>query len=231
MILALDPFKGFEDLSGTYSVADVTVALVLSFVLAAAVGWVYRATHKGVSYSQSYVQTLVMLGMLTSLIMLIVGSNIARAFSLVGALSIVRFRNAVKETRDVGFLFLAMGIGMATGTRFYTLAVIATVVICGVVLLMTKFNWYALQVRSQVVRVQVPPDADYTGAIERVLRDRTSVADLVSIESIRGGALNELTYSVQLRKDATPTALMAALGEVNAGQRVTVLTGYDRSDL
>jgi uncharacterized membrane protein YhiD involved in acid resistance len=226
-----NPFEGFEDLSGTYTVADVTAALLLAFALTAVVGWVYRATHKGVSYSQSYVQTLVMLGMLTSLIMLVIGSNLARAFSLVGALSIVRFRNAVKETRDVGFLFLAMGIGMATGTRFYTLAVVATVVICGVVMVMTRFNWYALQVRSQVVKVQVPPDGDYTGPVERVLADATDVADLVSMETIRGGALVELTYSVQLKKSATPTALMAALGAVNAGQRVTVLTGFDRSDL
>ena len=230
-MLAFDPFKGFEDLSGTFSVADITLALLLAFVLTAIVGWVYRATHKGVSYSQSYVQTLVMLGMFTSLIMLVVGSNIARAFSLVGALSIVRFRNAVKETRDVGFLFLAMGVGMATGTRFYTLAIVATIVICGVVAIMTKFNWYALEVRSQVVTVQVPPDGDYVGPIDAVLRGTTSVADLVSMESIRGGALVELTYSVQLKKGTEPTALLSALQAVNAGQRVTVLTGYDRSDL
>lgn len=230
-MLAFNPFEGFEDLSGTYSVADVTLALVLAFVLAAIVGYVYRATHKGVSYSQSYVQTLVMLGMLTSLIMLIVGSNIARAFSLVGALSIVRFRNAVKETRDVGFLFFAMGIGMAVGTRFYSLAAIATVVICGAVLLMTKFNWYALQVSSQVVKVQVPSEGDFTNAIERVLLSKTTQSDLVSMESIRGGALTELTYAVQLKKATTPADLISSLGEVSPGSRVTVLTGYDRSDL
>lgn len=231
LFAAFDPFAGFEDLSGTYTVADVTAALLLAFALTAVVGWVYRATHKGVSYSQSYVQTLVMLGMLTSLIMLIVGSNLARAFSLVGALSIVRFRNAVKETRDVGFLFLAMGIGMATGTRFYTLALVATLSICGVTLIMTRFNWFALQVRSQIVKVQVPPDGDYTAPVERVLQGATQVADLVSMESIRGGALFELTYSVQLKKATTPAALIAALGEVNGGQRVTVLSGFDRSDL
>jgi uncharacterized membrane protein YhiD involved in acid resistance len=230
-MLAFNPFEGFEDLSGTYSVADVTLALVLAFVLAALVGWVYRSTHRGVSYSQSYVQTLVMLGMLTSLIMLIVGSNIARAFSLVGALSIVRFRNAVKETRDVGFLFLAMGVGMATGTRFYTLAAIATVVICGAVMVMVKFDWYALQVSSQVVKVQVPSEGDLTGTIERALLAKTSSADLVSMESIRGGALTELTYSVQLKKSVNPGELIATINEVSPGSRVTVLTGYDRSDL
>ena len=88
----------FEDLTGTFSVADVTLTLVVSFAVCAWIGWVYRATHHGVSYSKSFVQTLVVMGMCVSVVMLVVGSNIARAFSLVGALSIIRFRNALKET-------------------------------------------------------------------------------------------------------------------------------------
>ncbi|HET9667109.1 MAG TPA: DUF4956 domain-containing protein, partial [Desertimonas sp.] len=122
-----DIFGGFEDLSGTFNVLDVTLAMLIAFVGCAVIGLTYRTTHRGVSYSQSYVQTLVLMGMVIALIMLVVGSNIARAFSLVGALSIIRFRNAVKETRDVGFIFFAMAIGMAAGTRFFLLAVIATV--------------------------------------------------------------------------------------------------------
>ena len=111
---------GLTDLSGTFSIADVLLSLSLSLICSLVVAWVYRNTHKNISYSQSYVQTLIILGMLITLIMLIVGSNIARAFALVGALSVVRFRNAIKETRDVGFIFLVMGIGMACGTRFYS---------------------------------------------------------------------------------------------------------------
>ncbi|GAA0962068.1 hypothetical protein GCM10009558_080800 [Virgisporangium aurantiacum] len=151
-----------QDLSGTFSVGDIAISLTLSFVLSVMIGWVYRFTHRNISYSQSYVQTLVILGMLISLIMLVVGSNIARAFALVGALSVVRFRNAIKETRDVGFIFLVMGIGMAAGTRFYTLAIVASVAICLVILVMFRFNWFAANVQRQVVKVQVPPDGDYT---------------------------------------------------------------------
>jgi uncharacterized membrane protein YhiD involved in acid resistance len=224
------PFN-LQDLSGTFSVADIAVSLVLSFVLSAAIGWVYRSTHRNVSYSQSYVQTLVILGMLVSLIMLVVGSNLARAFALVGALSVVRFRNAIKETRDVGFIFLVMGIGMACGTRFYTLAAAATVAICLVILVMRRFDWFRLNVQRQVVKVQVPPDGDNTAAIEDVLLRFTAEFELVSMESIRGGALTELMYTVQLRKGATAPELIAALNERTSGQRVTVLTGYDQTDL
>ncbi|GII86918.1 DUF4956 domain-containing protein [Sphaerisporangium siamense] len=221
----------FQDLSGTFSVADIAIAMALSFVLSVIIGWVYRATHRNVSYSQSYVQTLVILGMLISLIMLVVGSNIARAFALVGALSVVRFRNAIKETRDVGFIFLVMGVGMAVGTRFYLLAVVAAVAISLIILVMHRFDWFALNVRRQVVKVQVPPDADYTAAIQDVLVRHTDEFELVSMESIRGGALVELMYTVKIKKGKEPADVIAALGERNHGQSVTVLTGYDQTDL
>ncbi|GAA1617048.1 DUF4956 domain-containing protein [Catellatospora bangladeshensis] len=220
-----------QDLTGTFSVTDIVMAMSLAFLLSAFIGWVYRATHRNVSYSQSYVQTLVILGMLVSLIMLVVGSNIARAFALVGALSVVRFRNAIKETRDVGFIFLVMGVGMAVGTRFYSLAVVATVAICLVIFVMFRFSWFQLSVQRQVVKVQVPPEGNYTAAINDALIAHTTEFELVSMESIRGGALTELMYTVRLKKGSEPGDLIAALSQLTAGQRVTVLTGYDQTDL
>ncbi|RNH97826.1 DUF4956 domain-containing protein [Micromonospora aurantiaca (nom. illeg.)] len=222
-----------QDLSGTFSIGDIAIALSLSlsFVLSAMIGWVYRFTHRNVSYSQSYVQTLVILGMLIALIMLVVGSNIARAFALVGALSVVRFRNAIKETRDVGFIFLVMGVGMAAGTRFYTLAIVAAVAISLIIVVMYRFNWFASSVQRQVVKVQVPPDGNYTASVQDVLIAHTSEFELVSMESIRGGALTELMYTVRLKKGHEPGDLINALGERTGGQRVTVLTGYDQTDL
>ncbi|MFD5092769.1 DUF4956 domain-containing protein [Amycolatopsis thailandensis] len=221
----------FEDLTGTFSVTDVAIALALSFVLSLLIAWVYRATHRNVSYSQSYVQTLVILGMLVAVIMLVVGSNIARAFALVGALSVVRFRNAIKETRDVGFIFLVMAVGMAVGTRFYTLGAVAAVAISLVIYLMFRFNWFQLNVRRQVVKVQVPADGDYTHVISDVLIRHTDEFELVSMESIRGGALTELMYTVKIKKGTEPGDLISALSERNSGQGVTVLTGYDQTDL
>ncbi|PTR25574.1 putative membrane protein YhiD involved in acid resistance [Rhodococcus sp. OK519] len=220
-----------QDLSGTFSTFDIVISLSLSFVLSAIIGWVYRLTHKNVSYSQSYVQTLVMVGMVISLIMLVVGSNIARAFALVGALSVVRFRNAIKETRDVGFIFLVMAIGMTTGTRFYVLAIAATVAICLVLVLMSRFNWFKLDVQRQVVKVQVPPEPGYTAVVEDILVQFAKEFELVSTESVRAGALTELYYTAQLKSGKKPAELIAALSEVNAGQRVTVLTGYDQTDI
>lgn len=221
----------FEDLTGTFTVLDVTLAVGLSFVLSAVIAAIYRATHRGVSYSQSFAQTLVLLGMVVSVVMLVVGSNLARAFTLGGALSIVRFRNAVKETRDVGFIFFVMVAGMAAGTRFYSLAAIATLVIGGVVFFMTRFDWFRLDLTSQIVKVQLPVDADPAAAFDGVFARMTSRSDLISAESISGGALAELVYSVQLKRATSPSDLVAELRRHNDANKVTILAAYDRGDL
>lgn len=220
-----------QDLSGTFSLFDVAMTLSLSFVLGSVIGWVYKRTHHNISYSQSYVQTLIIIGMVIAVIMLIVGSNIARAFALVGALSVVRFRNAIKETRDVGFIFLVMAIGMAVGTRFYVLAIAATAAILLAIFLMQRFNWFALDIQRQVVKVQVPPGSHYQQDVNDVLVRFTREFELVSVETVRSGALTELFYSVRLNPNVTAQTLSEALSEINSGQKVTILTGHDQTDL
>jgi hypothetical protein len=219
------------DLTGTFSMMDVALVVSLSCVLALGIAYVYRETHRNISYSQSFVQTLVIVCMVIAIIMLVIGSNIARAFALVGALSVVRFRNALKETRDVGFIFLVMAIGMATGTRFYTLAIVATVVICLVIVLMTRLNAFASNIQRQVVKVQVPPEGGFDKRVEDVLVSKTKSFDLVSTETVRNGALLELFYLVEMSKGLKPGDLVEALTAVNSGQRVTVLSGYDQTDI
>jgi uncharacterized membrane protein YhiD involved in acid resistance len=219
------------DLSGTFNTLDIVLVLSLSFVLSTIVGFVYRATHQNISYSQSYVQTLIVVCMVIAVLMLVVGSNIARAFALVGAFSVIRFRNALKETRDVGFIFLVMAIGMATGTRFYSLAIAATVSICVVILMMMKLNAFGSNIQRQVVKVQVPPDGDFDKLVEDELIKLTKSFDLVSTETIRNGALLELLYTVEPNPGIQARDLVMRLSDVNTGQRVTVLSGYDQTDL
>jgi len=224
-------FGDFEDLTSTFSILDITVGLVGAFLLTALVGLVYRITHRGVSYSQSYVQTLVLMGVVVALIMMIVGSNIARAFSLVGALSIIRFRNAVKETRDVGFIFWAMAIGMACGTKFYTLAAVATVLIALVVLVMDRFDWFRTPNTTQILRLQVPQDFSYEHAFDDVFVRYTDEADLIGIDSVRSGLLTELLYSIKLKTGASAQDLLRSIQELTGNLKVGLTTGYDRTSL
>lgn len=221
----------FQDLTGEFSVLDVVLAMLLSFVLSAFIGWIYKITHKGTSYTQSFVITLVMNGMVVALVMMIIGSNIARAFSLVGALSIIRFRNAVKETRDVGFIFFTMAVGMAVGTKFYLLAIVAAVVISLIMLLMTRFNWYAREMVSQILRVQVPNGLPFDSLFDNAFLKFTNASELISVDSVHSGMLTELTYSIGLKKPNQIQDFLSEIKNLNGNNKVTLIAGYNSTDL
>jgi hypothetical protein len=219
------------DLSTSITFFDITMALVLSFVLSVVVALVYRYTHKGVSYSQQYVQTLVLMGTVVSLIMLIIGSNIARAFALVGALSIIRFRNAVKETRDVGFIFLAMAIGMAVGTRFFLLATLATAILSLFIIMMSRFDMFAKTVSERILRIRFPIDRDFEEAFDDVFREYLDEYRVISLETVRAGVLQEVVYSVVLKRNATPKAFLEAIRTKNDNNKVTLVVGQQEIDV
>lgn len=220
-----------QGLTSEFTVLDVALVLTLSFALSAFIGWIYQITHRGTSYTQSFVFTLVLNGMVVALVMLIVGSDIARAFSLVGALSIIRFRNAVKETRDVGFIFFTMAIGMAMGTRFYLLGVIAAIFISLAILLMTRFNWFAREMSSQILRVQVPNDVPFNTLFDRVFVRYTSSSDLISADTVQNGMFTELTYSVGIKKSSQIEDFLTEIKNLNGNNQVTLITGYNGTDL
>jgi uncharacterized membrane protein YhiD involved in acid resistance len=207
------------------------IVLFLSFVLTMVVGFVYRYTHRGVSYSQSYVHTLVIMGTVVAVIMLIIGSNIARAFALVGALSIVRFRNAMKETRDIGFIFMAMAIGMAVGTRFYLLAVFSAVMLSAFVVVLYKFNFFAKEVRERILRIQLPVDRDHEALFEDPFRKFLDEQRIISVETVRAGVLQEVVYSVVLKKRVKPRELLEAVRALNDNQKVTLVLGQQEIDI
>lgn len=231
MAVDFESLFNIEDLSGTFTATDVVVGLVLGFILLAAIGWLYKRTHRGTSYTQSYVHTLIMMGLVVDVIMLIVGSNIARAFSLVGALSIIRFRNAVKETRDVGFIFFAMAIGMAMGTKFYLLAIIATGVIGALIFIMYEFDWFASPAMSQILKIQLDKDVDFEELFDKTFAKYTQSAELIGIDSVRSGTVTELVYSIILKKNANKHEFIQSIKSQNGNQKVFLITGYNTTDL
>lgn len=221
----------FQDLTGEFSVLDIVIVMALSFILSAFIGWIYKITHRGTSYTQSFVFTLVINGMVVALVMMIVGSNIARAFSLVGALSIIRFRNAVKETRDVGFIFFTMAIGMAIGTKFYLLAVAGAVVISLMILVMMRFDWYARDMASQILRVQVPNGMPFDTLFDAPFVKYTNTSELISVDTVHSGMLTELTYSIGLKKSNRVQEFLSEIRNLNGNNKVTLIAGYNSTDL
>jgi hypothetical protein len=152
----LDRFFGLTE-SGAFHIVDLFAGLVLATLLTLGLVQTYRATHRGATYSVAFLQALFILSVCTTLIMVVIGSNVARAFSLVGALSIVRFRTAIKDPRDVGFVFASLAVGMASGTGFYAAAVVFTAFLSILLLLLGRLNVGAVTSTDALVRVTFGP--------------------------------------------------------------------------
>lgn len=201
---------------------EVVLALLLCAALQVVICRIYRHTHKSTSYSQSYVQTLLLMGLVTTVIMIVIGSNIARAFSLVGALSIIRFRNAVKETRDVGFIFWVMATAMACGTRFYILAILATAMIAAIMMVSYLLDFGAgKMVTERLLIVQLPPGRDPEPTLESTLAELFQTWSVVSMETVRQGLYTQVTYSVRPKEAVGGAKVLEAIGKVNDNLKVS----------
>jgi len=214
-----------------FGIWETFAALLLSFALCLIAAYFYRQTHRGLSYSVSFVHAMIIMGVTVSVIMLIIGSNIARAFTLVGALSIIRFRNPVKDSRDVAFIFLTMAIGMAVGTGFYLTALIFTISISFIVYTLSRFQIGATTSREVLLKLLAPASLDYHTAFadtfSRHLRDHA----LLSVETVENGAVNELIYSVEFKPGVAEASLLGELRTATGGRKVALLTGQENIDV
>ena len=130
--------------SDIFSITLSPLQVILTLVIALAVGlfvfFIYKKTFGGVMYSRSFNLSLIMLTMVTSLMLMLINNNLALSMGMVGALSIIRFRTAVKDPIDTVFMFWAVGEGIAIGTKFYDIAVIAALIIGVIMVGLTVFK-------------------------------------------------------------------------------------------
>jgi len=130
MISFTDIIKGkFLEEFSAISVGEMLTAIALSFVLSIFIVYIYRITYSGVSFSRSFAGCLIMLSMVTTVVILVISSNVVLSLGMVGALSIVRFRTAVKEATDTAFLFWAIATGIICGAGYVTISILATLLL------------------------------------------------------------------------------------------------------
>lgn len=116
-----------SEFTGTISIGDMLLSLVTAFIIGLLIVWIYKKTYNGVVYSKNYALSIILLGMVTALIIRTINSNLALSLGMVGALSIVRFRTAVKEPTDTVFMFWAISAGIMSGAGLYIVAFISSV--------------------------------------------------------------------------------------------------------
>ena len=130
MITFADIIKGkFLEEFSAISMSDALIAIALSFALSLFIVFIYRATYAGVNYSRNFTGCLMMLSMVTTMVILVISSNMVLSLGMVGALSIVRFRTAVKEPTDTAFLFWAIATGIICGAGYITISILMTLLL------------------------------------------------------------------------------------------------------
>jgi uncharacterized membrane protein YhiD involved in acid resistance len=198
----------------------LAVRLTAAFVLGCVAAGVYRLTVRPQGPStNSFLATLVLLSVLIALVTMVIGGNMARAFSLVGALAIVRFRTVVEETRDTAFVMYAVVVGMAAGAGFVEAAVAATpLVFLGAWLFRPAKTAPVVGQGLLVLRLGAarPPDEQVRVVLERHLGG----GRLVGLSTARGGAALDVSYAVRLPAPEVAVALLSELSRIDGVQSV-----------
>ena len=187
----------FSNIELTYPLwQEVIINLFLAFALGLIGSWFYRWTHRGLSYSVSFVYTIILLAPITAFVMMVIGNSIARAFSLVGALSIIRFRTPLKDTRDTVFVFLSLGIGFATGTGAYILASLGTLAI-GIFALAIHITHVGESIKGDFfLRFRMMGSPDGVSVYSDVFNKHLKKNTLVNMTTTQQGNCLELAFSI-----------------------------------
>jgi uncharacterized membrane protein YhiD involved in acid resistance len=181
------------------SAGDILGNLLVALVCGLFIAWLYRRTSTAPGYPPSFLSSMVLLTLITAMVIMIIGNSLARAFGLVGAMSIIRFRTAVKETLDIVFIFFSLAAGLAAGAGAQAIALIGTPVIGGVLLLLTRVPLLAPQRKEYFLQFSYEAESDddppYISVLDRWCRRHR----LVSASAGRGEGPMQFSFYVQLR--------------------------------
>ncbi len=198
------------------------VSLLLTFGLVMVIAWTYGATYQGLSYLREFQHTLVLAGIVATIVLLAIGNEIARGVGLVGALTLIRFRSTLKDPRDLAFAFSSLGVGVASGARAYPAAVLGTAVF---VLAAFYVSWSSFGSRrpfDAVLRALVPADPDGQRPVLDLLQRHCAAFALVQLRAV-GESRQEHVYHLRLAEARDESALARALAGVTGVSEVQVL--------
>jgi uncharacterized membrane protein YhiD involved in acid resistance len=212
-----DTFHADADLHSSVLALRLAVALALG----CAVAGVYRLTHgRRGEPAAGLTATLVMLTVLIALVTLVIGNSVARAFSLVGALAIVRFRTVVEDTRDTAFVIFAVALGMAVGAGFLKVALVGLPFAATAAFLFRPPNIPAPGPSDFSLALRVGTGHDPEALVREPFGKHLERWRLVSMGTARQGAALDLTYAVRLRQEAAAAAFVAELNGLEGIQGV-----------
>jgi hypothetical protein len=185
--------------------------------------WVYYLTHSGLSYSKSYVQSLVLITVLVAMIMAVIGTNIITAFGLMGALAIIRFRNVVKDTRDIVFIFCALVVGMAAGSQRYAVAIVGTVVLSLIAVYLHLSGFGTHEPHNGFLRFTLRGHVGPKHPVTTILKRFCGSFTLISAQdSGFGSPTVEYAYQLMIRNVKKNELMLSELEEVKGIENISL---------
>jgi len=218
-----------QGLAFIYQPQDILFNLALAFLIGMIISVMYKITHKGLSYSQSFMLTIVFVTFVVSMVMMVIGNNLARAFALVGALSIIRFRTVVKDTKDTAFIFMALAGGMASGTSSYFLALAGTIVfsIIAFILHLTDYgSFYKSEFILRFRALNSNKEKNYSSTINSL----TSNSNLIHVEPSGDNLTTLLTFDISLKKGQTPESFSSEIADLDGVEEVRLVASKSDVD-
>lgn len=185
------------NVSSEITVFSAVLTMLVALFFGAVIAFTYYITQKE-AYQRSLAITLLMLPIILSVIIVFIGSNIARAFSLAGTLSIIRFRSAPGDPKDIGFIFFDIAAGLACGVGLFGYGIVFVLILCAVIIIAEKIHLFEKRAEYRMLKITIPEDLNYSGAFDDILNSYTKSYTLTKIKTTDLGSLFELVYKVSV---------------------------------
>lgn len=185
----------------SFTLVNALMVLATSIILGIIISLSYMHTNRKDRFGSNFSVTLVMLPVIIAIIILLVGNNVARAFSLAGAFSIIRFRSAPGDPKDIAYIFFTLAVGLTCGMGYLGYSVLFTFVLCSTMLILEKMKFGENKEKIMELKITVPEDLNFEGVFESILKKYTNSYNIERIRTRDFGALFEITYSINLKEN------------------------------
>ncbi|MCM1285455.1 MAG: DUF4956 domain-containing protein [Acetobacter sp.] len=210
--------------SATLDVRGVLTTLLSAAVIGLVISLVYLFTHKKEGYSQAFCVALILLAPIVGMVILVIGNNVATAFSLAGAFALVRFRSAPGDPKDIAFVFLSVTMGLTCGLGYWIWAALATVVLCVIILVLHFVNFGEKKGDNYVLKITVPETLNYVGAFDECLNKYCNRFKLSRVKSVDFGALFELSFDISMKDSKQMREMLDDVRAMNGNLKIMLST-------
>ena len=192
---------------------------VASLVLGLVCALIYMYKH---DYSKNFVITLALLPVIVQMVILLVNGNLGAGVAVMGVFSLVRFRSIAGTAKDIGSVFLAMAIGLATGMGYIAVAVALTIVVGVFNIIYNAVPFGQNDGRKKMLQITVPEDLEFEGLFDEVIAKYTQESELRSVETTNMGSLYKISYSIRMREQGLEKAMIDELRCLNGNLKISL---------